>query len=257
MTQTTEFTNRIVLVTGAARGIGAATATQLHQHGAIVVAADHVFASSILTEHAPNWFQVKLDVTSQQGVQQLVDNIERQIGAIEYLANVAGILHMGSMLTVSIEQWQQTFAVNCHGAFYVCQCVADKMKARRRGAIVAVGSNAAATPRVNMGAYCASKAALNAMIKTLGLELARFNIRCNIVAPGSTDTLMQQQLWRDAEGAKHTIAGDLDQFKVGIPLGRIASPNDIANSILFLLSEHARHITMTNLVVDGGATLGH
>ncbi|ASD65705.1 MULTISPECIES: 2,3-dihydro-2,3-dihydroxybenzoate dehydrogenase [Pseudoalteromonas] len=257
MSNECEFTGRIALVTGAYQGIGKALVEQLLARGAIVVAADIAIAASQLQEVTANHFQIHLDVTNKNLVQTVVEEIEIQLGALEYVASVAGILHMGTLLEQSDAQWLDTFAVNCHGPFYLCQAVANKMRIRKRGAIVAVSSNAASTPRVNMGSYCASKAALSAMIKTLALEVAPFNIRCNLVAPGSTDTQMQQQLWRDENGAEQTIQGDLTQFKLGIPLGRIASATDIANSILFLLSDQARHITMANLLVDGGATLGH
>lgn len=257
MSNECEFTGRIALVTGAYQGIGKALVEQLLARGAIVVAADIAIAASQLQEVTANHFQIHLDVTNKNLVQTVVEEIEIQLGALEYVASVAGILHMGTLLEQSDAQWLDTFAVNCHGPFYLCQAVANKMRIRKRGAIVAVSSNAASTPRVKMGSYCASKAALSAMIKTLALEVAPFNIRCNLVAPGSTDTQMQQQLWRDENGAEQTIQGDLTQFKLGIPLGRIASATDIANSILFLLSDQARHITMANLLVDGGATLGH
>lgn len=251
------FSGKVALVTGASRGIGAALVAQLLAKGCTVIGVDIAFANAVLHEVRAGYFQAHLDVTQANAIDELVITIERTIGPIAYLASVAGVLHMGNLLACTEQDWQHTFAVNCHGPFYLCRTVAKQMQARRVGAIVAVSSNAAATPRMNMGAYSASKAALTAMVKTLGLELASANIRCNVVAPGSTDTLMQQQVWRDEHGAAQTILGDPSQFKVGIPLGRIASPDDIANSIIFLFSEHAKHITMTSLVVDGGATLGH
>ena len=257
MPSSNEFYGKVILVTGAYQGIGKAVVELLVAREAIVVAADIAFSSSELVEQTANLFQIHLDVSSQENVNDVVGVIEDKLGHIEYLASVAGILHMGSILEQGNAEWQNTFAVNCHGPFYLCQAVAKRMQQCRRGSIVAVGSNAAQTPRVNMGSYCASKAALTALIKNLALELAPYNVRCNLVAPGSTDTQMQQQLWRDTNGAAKTIAGDLEQFKLGIPLGRIATPFDIANTILFLLSDQAKHITMSNLLVDGGATLGH
>ena len=131
------------------------------------------------------------------------------------------------------------------------------MRDRGRGAIVAIGSNAANTPRLNMTGYCASKAALTALIKGLGLELAAYGIRCNLVAPGSTDTQMQRQLWHDDSGEALAVQGNLDSYRLGIPLRRIASPDDIAGVVLFLLSEQSCHITMESVLVDGGATLGN
>jgi 2,3-dihydro-2,3-dihydroxybenzoate dehydrogenase len=91
--------------------------------------------------------------------------------------------------------------------------------------------------------------------RCLGLELAEYGIRCNIVAPGSTMTPMQTGMWADESGADRVIAGVPEQFKAGIPLGKIATPEDIANAVLFLLSDRAGHITMTDIYVDGGATM--
>jgi 2,3-dihydro-2,3-dihydroxybenzoate dehydrogenase len=106
-----------------------------------------------------------------------------------------------------------------------------------------------------MAAYGASKAASASFTRSLGLELAPHGIRCNVVCPGSTDTEMQRALWADDDGERRTIAGDPATFKAGIPLGRIAQPEDVAEAVRFLVSDRARHITMHDLYVDGGATL--
>jgi 2,3-dihydro-2,3-dihydroxybenzoate dehydrogenase len=102
-----------------------------------------------------------------------------------------------------------------------------------------------------MAAYAASKAAATLFTKCLGLELAEHGIRCNVVSPGSTDTAMQRGL----QTLDAAVAGDLGRYRVGIPLGRVADPADVADSVLFLASDRARHITMHDLYVDGGATL--
>jgi 2,3-dihydro-2,3-dihydroxybenzoate dehydrogenase len=107
-----------------------------------------------------------------------------------------------------------------------------------------------------MAAYAASKAAATQLTRCLGLELAEYGIRCNIVSPGSTDTEMQRLLWSDETGKQSTIYGSLKDFRLGIPLSRIATPEEIADAVLFLLSDQARHITMHDLRIDGGATLG-
>lgn len=257
-----EFTNQIFLVTGAAQGIGKTLVDALLPLGARVVATDIQFTGdlsslNVLQESsAINYFPVYLDVTNADAVNKLVAHIEQQLGPIEYLASIAGILHMNSLLETTDQQWQQSFAVNTTGGFNMCRAVARRMQARQRGVIVAVSSNAASTPRTNMGAYAASKAALSQMIKCLGLELAQHNIRCNLVSPGSTDTQMQRQLWRDETGPAQVIKGSLDNYRLGIPLQKIATPETIVHSILFLLSDKAAHITMENILVDGGATLG-
>jgi 2,3-dihydro-2,3-dihydroxybenzoate dehydrogenase len=106
-----------------------------------------------------------------------------------------------------------------------------------------------------MAAYAASKAAAAHFTRCLGLELAGLGIRCNVVSPGSTDTPMQRALWTDDAGVEAVVAGRPDLFKPGIPLGRIAAAEDVADAVVFLASDRARHITMHDLYVDGGATL--
>jgi len=118
-----------------------------------------------------------------------------------------------------------------------------------------VSSNAARVPRMQMAAYAASKAALTSLIRTAGLELASCGVRCNLVSPGSTDTAMQRGMWADDNGRARTIAGLPEQFKLGIPLQKIATPDEVANTVLFLASDLASHITLQDIVVDGGATL--
>jgi 2,3-dihydro-2,3-dihydroxybenzoate dehydrogenase len=182
--------------------------------------------------------------------------VEREVGAITTLVNVAGILRMSSVVEFGDEDWAATFAVNTHGVFHLSRAVARRMVPRQTGAIVTVGSNAASVPRMRMAAYAASKAASTMFTKCLGLELAQYGIRCNVVSPGSTDTQMQRALWTDEHGPRAVIAGAPETFRVGIPLRRIALPEDIAEAVSFLVSDRARHITLHDLCVDGGATLG-
>ena len=107
-----------------------------------------------------------------------------------------------------------------------------------------------------MSAYGASKAALKSLALTVGLELAGSGVRCNVVSPGSTDTDMQRTLWVSDDAEQQRIRGFGEQFKLGIPLGKIARPQEIANTILFLASDLASHITLQDIVADGGSTLG-
>lgn len=255
------ITGKVALVTGAAQGIGAAVVQMLAEQGAIVAAVDcNTFKlEQVVTQWNHNDLQVKafsLDIGDSTAVQSTVQQIEQSLGAIDILVNVAGILRPASIATLSDDDWAATFNVNLNGLFYVSRAVVTYMAARNRGAIVTVGSNAAGVPRIDMAAYASSKAAAAMFTKCLALEYAKHHIRCNVVAPGSTDTDMQRMLWQDEHGAEQVIQGSLSTFKNGIPLGKIASPSDIADAVLFLVSDQAQHITMQELYIDGGATLG-
>lgn len=253
-------TSRVALVTGAAQGIGAAVARALAGSASIAALdVNEAGLDSLVTElrasggEATAW---RADVGDSAVVEAVVERIEREQGPIGILVNVAGILRMAPALSLSDADWAATFAVNTHGVFHVSRAVARRMVPRRTGVIVTVASNASHVPRMQMAAYAASKAASNMFTRCLGLELAQHGIRCNVVSPGSTDTAMQRALWSDARGADAVIEGSPETFRTGIPLRRIADPADIADAVRFLVSDGARHITMHDLCVDGGATLG-
>lgn len=263
---------RVAVVTGAAQGIGAAVAAALAEQGAQVAGLDCAFGAD--GPDAPAGVHGYLcDVTDSAAVDEVIGRVGSELGPVDLLANVAGVLALGDVVDTGDEEWSRPFAVNATGVFTVSRAVARTMIPRGGGAIVTVGSNAAGVPRASMAAYAASKAAASMFTKCLGLELAPHGIRCNIVAPGSTDTAMQRampQYGADPDagpggcaggdpGAEDAVPavvrGSLEQFRTGIPLGRIADPRDIAEAVVFLLSDKARHITMHDLYVDGGATL--
>ncbi|QIH99938.1 SDR family oxidoreductase [Rhodococcoides fascians A21d2] len=250
----------ITLVVGAGKGIGRATAIALAHAGRRLALADidnDGLAETAALLRGEASIHV-VDVRDPDAVTAMVTEIESTLGPISGLAHVAGILYTGSVLDSSLQDWRRIFDVNVFGLLNVVQAVCTPMRERRTGAVVVVGSNAAGVPRMSMGAYGSSKAAATMLTRVLGLELARDGIRANIVAPGSTDTDMQRSLWLDATDESNiqpVVDGDLATYKAGIPLGRIASAEDIADSVEFLLSDRARHITMQALYVDGGATL--
>lgn len=256
-----EFKGKVALVTGGAQGIGGTVVHTLAKLGVVVAAVD--FQAEKLQKHVDalkseglDVYAFPADVSDSSAIDRMVDTVEREIGPIELLVNVAGVLTPGLIESCSDLNWERTFAVNSTGVFNVCRSVSKHMVARKNGSIVTVGSNAASVPRISLAAYAASKAAATMFTKCLGLELAQYNIRCNIVAPGSTDTEMQWSLWDGNDGARTVIDGIPEVFKVGIPLKKIAEPSNIVDAILFFLSDQSNHITMSNLCVDGGATLG-
>ncbi|MBT2470676.1 2,3-dihydro-2,3-dihydroxybenzoate dehydrogenase [Streptomyces sp. ISL-66] len=251
----------IAVVTGAAGGIGAAVVRLLAEQGVTVAAVDldpgrlSAAVDALTAEGLPVRAH-PADVTSSAEADALVHEVERDTGPIDYLVNAAGVLRLAEARALSDQDWHTTFAVNTNGVFFMSRAVVDRMIPRRRGAIVTIGSNAASTARAEMAAYAASKAAASAFTKCLGLEVARYGIRCNLVAPGSTDTPMLHGMHSAGDAAAASVAGDPAAYRVGIPLGKVASPQDVANAVRFLLSQEAGHITMHDLTVDGGATLG-
>lgn len=251
----------VAFVTGGSGGIGRAVVRALAEQGTAVAAVDRdegTLHKSVaeLTRSGLSVTAFPTDVTDAAAVEATVASVERRLGPVEYLVNAAGLLRMGSVCELSPRDWADMFAVNATGVFHTSRAVVDRMVPRGRGALVTVASNAAATPRARMAGYAASKAAATMFTKSLGLEVARHGIRCNVVAPGSTETPMLWSMWQDDSGRAHTLHGNSADFRVGIPLGRIAQPDDVAAAVLFLLSDQARHITLHHLTVDGGASLG-
>lgn len=246
-----DFHGKTVWVTGAGKGIGYATALAFVEAGAEVTGFDLAFDQADYP-----FATVKMDVADPQQVMLVCTPLLHDLTRLDVLVNAAGILRMGATDTLSLADWQQTFAVNVGGAFNLFQQTMATFRQQQGGAIVTVASDAAHTPRIGMSAYGASKAALKNLALTVGLELAASGVRCNIVSPGSTDTDMQRTLWLSDDAEQQRIRGFGEQFKLGIPLGKIARPQEIASTILFLASDSASHITLQDIVVDGGSTLG-
>ncbi|MFB6820030.1 2,3-dihydro-2,3-dihydroxybenzoate dehydrogenase [Streptomyces virginiae] len=265
---TSGFTGKVALVTGAGQGIGEAVVRTLFRLGATVAATDvqGKAVAALAAELDPETGRApaagegavrayELDVTDPAAVARTVGRIGRELGPVDILVNVAGVLRAAPVAELTDEDWAATFAVNVQGVFFTSRAVVPGMAARGAGSVITVASNAAGIPRTGMAAYAASKAAAVMFTKCLGLEYARSGVRCNIVAPGSTDTPMQWALWTDPQAPARVLEGDLASYRTGIPLGRIADPQDIADAVAFLASDQARHITMQDLYVDGGATL--
>jgi 2,3-dihydro-2,3-dihydroxybenzoate dehydrogenase len=272
-----EFTDRIAIVSGGASGIGLAIVDALDARGCRVAvldiaadcagspasnaaAATGVSVMSAMALDAAGNASVtrrrfeRVDVSDSNAVEAAIARIEAEWGAIDYGVSVAGILATGPIVETDDETWARVMSVNASGVFHLHRALARRMMPRRRGSLVTVSSNAAGTPRHGMAAYAASKAAATMMTKCLGLELAASGIRCNVVSPGSTRTPMQEAMWAHGSSEETVLRGALETYRTGIPLGKIAEPREVAEAVLFLLSERASHITMADLYVDGGAT---
>ncbi|TDC84219.1 2,3-dihydro-2,3-dihydroxybenzoate dehydrogenase [Micromonospora sp. KC606] len=252
---------RVAFVTGSAGGIGAAIARRLAEDDMAVALVDLPSlrlsqVAEVLTDKGMVVCTVPADVSDRAQVRAAVADAERRLGPIDALVNAAGVLRLGKVGELTDDDWAATFAVNAYGVFCTSQAVVERMAPRGRGAVVTVASNAAGTPRMSMAAYCASKSAATMFTKVLGLEMAEHGIRCNVVAPGSTDTPMLRSMWSGGSGPETALAGSPEAYKVGIPLRKLASAEDIADAVAFLLSDAAGHITMHSLTVDGGAALG-
>lgn len=258
------FQNKTAWVTGAKQGIGKAVAEKLMHAGAQVVMLDVAYSTGISTfqsnECAGRHFEVGADIADYESVARITEQLLNDNLGPDVVINAAGVLKMGPVEDLSYSDWQRCFAVNVHGPFNLLSKLVAHFQQKKSGAIVNVASNAAHVPRKGMAAYAASKAALVSFSHCLGLELAPFQVRCNVVSPGSTLTTMFTGMF-DSEtenvdsAVARTIKGLPEQFKLGIPLGKIALPEDVANVALFLASDLANHITLQDVVVDGGATL--
>jgi 2,3-dihydro-2,3-dihydroxybenzoate dehydrogenase len=256
-----KLSGKIALVTGAAGGIGEAIVRALGERGAYVGALDNnldALAASVdaLRADGLRVSAFPADISSPQEVDAAVSRVEAVLGPIDFLVNAAGLLRPGAAMSADLADWDDIFAVNARGTFLVSRAVVSRMVPRSSGAVVTVASNAAAMPRMQMAGYAASKAASAMYTKCLGLEVARHGIRCNVVSPGSTDSAMLRRLWNGEDRLAGTLEGDPATFRLGIPIGKLAKPADVAAAVAFLLSDEAGHITLQDLTVDGGAALG-
>jgi 2,3-dihydro-2,3-dihydroxybenzoate dehydrogenase len=251
--------NTVCLVTGGGQGIGEAVAHALSRQGGIVAIIDSNIERSnkVVTDISNSGgtaIAIPADVRDSAAVENAVNFVEKSLGAIKILVNGAGVLTMNPIISLLDDDWGKMFDVNTSGVFKVSRAVAIRMIPRKLGVILTIGSNSTRVPRIGMSAYSSSKIAATNFTKCLGLELAQFGIRCNIVSPGSTDTPMLRSLWKDDNDFQKVIYGSLETFQNAIPLRKIAQPGEIADAVLFLASDNASHITMQDICVDGGAT---
>ncbi|AZZ99752.1 2,3-dihydro-2,3-dihydroxybenzoate dehydrogenase [Pseudoalteromonas sp. R3] len=244
-----EYQDQIVWISGVGQGIGLATAQRFAALGAKVIGFDRQFSDTDILERA-----VQCDLADLAQLEATLDELLAQGLAPYNLINIAGVLELGEVEQLSLAQWQHCLNVNAGAVFTFIRACTPHLKQQQAGAIVTVGSNAAHTPRQQMAAYCASKAAVTQLTLSAGLELANFGVRCNVVAPGSTLTPMQTGMWQDEQGAQRVIEGFAPQYKLGIPLKKLATAQEIADSVVFLASKLSSHTTLQTITIDGGAT---
>lgn len=250
------------VVTGSGRGIGRAIARRLAADGMPVAVLDLDLAAAketadLITSEGHTAHPVQADMCNPGQIEAAFDEAVRQMGPIGLFVNNAGVLRTGSVLEMPLEDWRTVMTVNSDAAFLGMQAAARRMIAHEnRGNIVVIASNTARQPRMNHAAYCASKAATDMLAKVFALELAAHGIRVNSVCPGSVETDLQRAQWAAlGTGPEKQINGDPATFRSGIPLGRLAQPEDIADAVALLASDATRFITGQSLYVDGGATM--
>jgi acetoacetyl-CoA reductase len=231
------FDNKVILVTGGSRGIGAATVTLLKDLGAKVAYIDR----SIL--ELPGALALQADVTDARAMAEAVQRIERELGPIYGVVANAGVNEDNLLQKLTADQWQAVIDVNLTGVFNTIKPIIPLMYERRAGAMVFIGSVVGEQGNIGQANYAASKAALIGLAKAIALEGARYGVRANVVAPGFTETAMLEAI------PDHIRAKILET----IPLRRFGKPEEIAWGVAYLLSPVAgSYVSGTTLSINGG-----
>ena len=251
----TATNSRVALVTGAASGIGRATAAALARDGfdvALLSRADDDFgpACAQVEQHGRRPLAVAVDVGDPDAVATAFDRVERDLGPIEAVHNNAGISIVAPLVETTDEMFALLVRTNLAGSFHTLRESARVMQPRRRGAVVNTASELALIGQPGYVAYTATKGAILAMTRSAAAELSSWGIRVNAVCPGTTRTPM---FLAEFDGAADPEA-ELADNAASVAMQRIAEPSEIADTVAFLLSERATYITGTHVVVDGGRT---
>lgn len=236
------FAGRRALVTGAGSGIGAAVARRLSAEGAEVVLADADLepVEILARELGERTRALHLDVRYEEGM-------ARAMGDLDVLINVAGVGSTKAAPDTPLEEWENVFAVNVRGPFLCCKHAIPGMAGRGGGSIVNVASVAALVGLRNRAAYCASKGAVVAMTRALAVDHVADGVRVNAVCPGTVDSPWVRRLVEEA-------GESLDALRARQPMGRLGTPEEIAEAVAYLASDGAAFITGSILVIDGGLT---
>ncbi|MGZ4653509.1 3-oxoacyl-ACP reductase FabG [Oryzihumus sp.] len=244
---------RTAIVTGAARGIGAATAIRLAADGHAVAVLDLDEAAcaqtvSAITEAGGRAIAVGVDVSQPEQVEAAVARVAEELGAPTILVNNAGIIRDNLIFKMTVEDWDAVIAVHLRGAFLMTKAVQAHMTAEKYGRIVNLSSTSAQGNRGQVN-YSAAKAGLQGFTKTLAIELGRFGVTANAVAPGFIATDMTRAT---AERMKVSFEDFIAGASAQIPVGRVGEPEDIAATVAFLTSEEAGFVSGQVIYVAGG-----
>lgn len=252
---------KVALITGAAMGIGKATAMLFAQEGAQVIIADYDAtngnkAASEINQKGGQAAFVQVDVSQPDQVQSLVRESIQLYDRIDVLYNNAGIdlPQATNVISTEIKDWDRILAINLKGVFLCAKYALPVMIEAGGGAIINTASIAGLAPMQQEAAYGASKAGLILLTKQMARDYAQYNIRVNSVSPGPMEKPTRHRL--EVLQGDETAFAKRQSFADQIPLGRMCLPEDIARAVLFLASDEASMITGADLVVDGGFTLG-
>ena len=246
-----DLTGKVAFVTGAKRSIGATTAITLAEYGADIVINDLTITDEDDTVVAIKKFGRKVllcpgDVSKEEEVNGMFEKIKETFGKLDILVNNAGVTRDGMMKKMSPEKFMSTFEINCLSTFLCTKAALPLMQAAGGGAVVNFSSVVGFKGNIGQVNYVGSKAAIFGMTKTMALEMARDKIRVNAVAPGFIDTPMTQ-----------VIPEDIKKTKIdAIPLKRMGTTQDIANAVLFLVSDMSTFISGQVIHINGAAFMG-
>lgn len=246
--------NRLAIVTGASSGIGQATAIRLAEEGAKVIAmARRTDRLSSLASQYPLIEPYTCDVTAHDSLKECVSHTINKHGKIDILVNNAGFSYYERHVDSTLEHWRYTMAVNLESMYVLAKLVVPHMIQKKYGRIVNISSVQAIASEPVVGAYAATKGAINAWSRTLSVDLAEHNILVNVVAPGCIHTEMSIVNGVDETEGEFFKEWYIKQRK--IPLARPGEAREVANAVLFLAGDQCTYITGQTLVVDGGLTI--
>lgn len=243
---------KTALVTGASRGIGRGIALRLAEEGA-AIAVNHPGETKearevvrLIRYRGGEAASVRADVASKRQVDRMVSRVIERFGRIDILVNNAAVCPFAEFLDITQDAWDRTHDVNLRGVFLCSQAVARHMVEQGiHGRIISVSSFASYVGGIIQAHYCASKAGVNLLMRSMATALGPHGITCNSVLPGTVLTDMNSMFLSDPDHRRETIEH--------IPLGRLGEPEDIAGVVAFLASEDARYMSGAELLVDGGA----